>query len=196
MWLIAGLVLGATIGLLWVRELDPEWVQATGTWVGGVATVLTLLWAVRVFRKDQEHRESERQRRHEESLEAEHRQEQKRLEEASRVSVALRGGAAQGTRDNMKMTSLHLDLHNDSPHTAAVEEVEFDESLKRKQRIQLPIRVPPHSTENRKVEVEEVSVPKEERGGRPLKSYGARIVYTINGETWSRRSGGDPERLP
>jgi hypothetical protein len=52
-WAVAGIAIGETIALLWVGGLTPEWIAATGTWFGAVATVLALLWAVQTFRADQ-----------------------------------------------------------------------------------------------------------------------------------------------
>lgn len=60
MWGLAGLILGAAIALLLSQNWSPDWIGTTGTWIGAVATVLTLLWAVRSFRTDQDDREEAR----------------------------------------------------------------------------------------------------------------------------------------
>lgn len=60
MWGLGGLTLGASLALLVLKNWTPGWVGATGTWFGAVATVLTLLWAVRSFRSDQAEREATR----------------------------------------------------------------------------------------------------------------------------------------
>ncbi|WP_022873858.1 hypothetical protein [Nesterenkonia alba] len=194
MWLIAGIVIGATVALLWVEGFDPEWLQATGTWFGGVATVLTLLWAVRVFRTDQAHREAERQRRHEESLKSAQELEQQKIDEASRVSFEPRGGAGHGTGKNTKMTSLNLYFHNTTDRAVSVERLEFDEPLQSSAWVKTPIHLPPNDTVKLRPKVEAVPILQEELSDKPLKSYGARIVYTINGETWTRRAGEMPRR--
>lgn len=194
MWLIAGLVLGATAALLWVKELHPDWVQATGTWVGGVATVLTLLWAVRVFRTDQAHREAERQRRHEESLKSAHELERQKIDEASRVWIEARGGAGHGVGENMKMTSLNLYFHNTTDRAVSVEVLEFDEPLQSSARIKTPVHLPPNDTVRLRPKVEAVPILREELSDKPLKSYSVRIIYTINGEKWMRKAGEEPQR--
>lgn len=61
-WVAAGVAIGATIALPWAQGLTPDWIEATGTWFGAVATVLALLWAVQTFRADQAHGEEERRR--------------------------------------------------------------------------------------------------------------------------------------
>lgn len=59
-WGLGGLTLGTSLALLVSRNWIPEWIGATGTWFGAVATVLTLLWVVRSFRSHQAERENSR----------------------------------------------------------------------------------------------------------------------------------------
>jgi amino acid transporter len=69
-WGIGGLAAGSALALMWFHNFTPEWVEATGTWFGAIATVLALLWAVQTFRSDQAAREEARKR--EERSEFEH----------------------------------------------------------------------------------------------------------------------------
>lgn len=191
---IVGVVLGATVALLWVNSLDYRWVDATGTWFGGIATVLTLLWAVHVFRKDQDHREQERILRHLESLGAERQQEHEAAAEAADVDFQLLGGRAFGPPGEMNLEQIRVKVTNTTDRTASVTEIQLDEPLKFARSPELPLRVPPHDTIFTMYAVEDVSIADEESMGRPLTSYGARIVYSINGNMWTRRNGEAPSR--
>ncbi len=43
---LAGAIIGVCAALLFVKNWTPDWIEATGTWFGGVGTILTLLWGV------------------------------------------------------------------------------------------------------------------------------------------------------
>lgn len=68
--------------LLLSKGWAAEWVETASTWFGGIGTVLTLLWAIRVFRSDQ----SRRAQLGEEELEA----------AAAMIGVELIGGGGYG----------------------------------------------------------------------------------------------------
>lgn len=112
MWAIGGAAVGAAGAIVVTRWSSSDWIEAAGTWFGGVATVLALLWAVQTFRADQQHRESEREQREAEKLVAAQEREatmlaekeERELEvltEAKRVLVALHGGGGQGRTGDM-----------------------------------------------------------------------------------------------
>lgn len=191
-WLIVGAVIGALTMLFWIHGLEPNWVEAAGTWFGGVATVLTLLWAVRVFRSDQRHREEERQRRHLESLTAEQLREEERVRTASAVSFALRGGAGHGVRANTQMTSLHIDIVNASDNGLSIIDVIPDDPLEFAPALKLPIQLPANQSETISQMIVPIAVPKGQFSGRPFTEYGALFVYMISGQTWARRPGSRP----
>lgn len=83
---IALILGGASVGgmtvLLLSKGWAAEWVETASTWFGGIGTVLTLLWAIRVFRSDQ----SRRAQLGEEELEA----------AAAMIGVELIGGGGYG----------------------------------------------------------------------------------------------------
>lgn len=190
---IVGVVLGATVALLWVNPLDYRWVDATGTWFGGIATVLTLLWAVHVFRKDQDHREEERVLRHLESLSAERRQEHEAAMQAAEVVFKLRGGGGYGSGGDTKMDSIHIHVSNTSDRAVSVVDVKLDEPLKFPGPLPLPTHLPPHDSKKITHPLVPVSgIPKTQFSGKPLTIYGALFVYSINGRTWARRVGEAP----
>lgn len=85
-WGIGGLTLGASLALLVIENWTPEWIEATGTWFGAVATVLTLLWAVRSFRSDQDEREKSRKAEREIDIAEQLEVEREQMKEASNVA--------------------------------------------------------------------------------------------------------------
>lgn len=193
-WVIVGVLLGATVAVLWVKGLDPDWVEATGTWVGGLATVLTLLWAVRVFRDDQAHREGEQQRRHSEALSAAKRLEEQEAAEASEVNFHLLGGRASGTNLLMSLETIHVKVSNTSERRASVIDVRLDEPLRFQGNPSLPLHVSANDTARIEHPVQPISVPKGQNMGRPLIAHGALIIYMIKGKAWARRVGEAPYR--
>lgn len=193
-WVIVGVLLGATVAVLWVKGLNPDWVEATGTWVGGLATVLTLLWAVRVFRDDQAHREGEQQRRHMEALSAEKRLEEQEAAEAAEVKFQLLGGRASGTNPLMNLETIHVPVTNTSDRAATVLDVRLDEPLRFRGNPSLPLDVSAHDTARISHPVQPISVPKGQKMGKPLTTHGALIIYMIKGKTWARRVDEAPYR--
>jgi TRAP-type C4-dicarboxylate transport system permease small subunit len=107
-WVIGGLTLGASLALLGIKNWTPDWIEATGTWLGAVATVLTLLWAVRSFRSDQAEREISRRAEREKEVAEQIERERDQTKEASNVSIALKGGGRYGTSPDQKMTSVYV----------------------------------------------------------------------------------------
>lgn len=128
-WAVAGIAIGATIALLWVKGLTPEWIEATGTWFGAVATVLALLWAVQTFRADQAHREEERRRVETDRAAALDAEERHIRTDADRVGLVFRGGAGQGSAGEQELTSVRIAVHNDTDRPVVVEEFTLDPPL-------------------------------------------------------------------
>ena len=54
--------IGASTTALFIGVFDPNWVASAGTWVGGTATVLPLLWATQAFHAGQASRDAALQR--------------------------------------------------------------------------------------------------------------------------------------
>lgn len=196
MYLILGITVGATAAVLWAKGLEPDWVEAAGTWFGGVGTILTLLWAVRTFKADQADREAQQQRKDEEASRALQAAAQAQLDQASQVSSRLRGGGGYGREGEKKMTSIHLDFTNDSPVTAIVTDIDLDKRLVPKKPLPLPARIPPHDSWTHLIDIEDVSARDHVLSGKPLEGFGAQIFYTIENRTWSRRGAQAPVAIP
>ena len=113
-------------------QLDPDWIQATGTWFGAVATVLTLLWAVRSFRSDQAEQEKNRRAEHQKDKAGQIAREQTEVNQAKNVSISLRAGMAFGSQPEQMMQSIHLWIKNHSKNGVSVHTITLDEQLKPK----------------------------------------------------------------
>jgi hypothetical protein len=195
MWGIAGLTLGACIALLIVKNWTPDWIEATGTWFGAVATVLTLLWAVRSFRSDQAERERTRQAEHEKDRAGQLEREQAEMKRAKSVSISLEGGAAYGSGPGQMMTSMHVWIKNHSKYGVSVYAITLDEQLKPKRSLPTDFHIQAGSDFHQIIEIEDVPARAEELSGKPMTRFTARMTYHIDGHDWHRSSTSNPERL-
>lgn len=96
----SGATIGAMVVFLFSHGWTAAWVETAGTWVGAVGTILTLVWAVHVFRRDQE-RHSNLQA---ESLRA----------NAAMVDVTAKTGAADVIDGDLYLNYMILTIFNDS----------------------------------------------------------------------------------
>lgn len=195
MWGVAGFALGASVALLWVQKLKPEWVEATGTWFGAIATVLAVLWAVRTFRSDQAERERVR-------IEEKAREQQASLSaaadvkaEAGRVVIGLRGGGGYGNSGQKKMNSVHLDIFNGASKFIEQLQVQAHAPLHLKQDPGLPVRIAPGENWTELLVIEELDVRDEDLSGKALTGMQAELEFRLDGRTWLRTSDGTEPRL-
>lgn len=187
-WALGGLTLGACLALLVLKNLDPNWVVATGTWFGAVVTVLTLLWAVRAFRSDQAEREVTRKDEHEKEVKVGVQRARKANVEASQVTVAMKGGAANGTPPNQMMTSLHIVIHNHSKYSTVIKHIALDDALIPKTPLENGFSIPAGETYRKIIEIRDVPARKEDLSGKPMTRFTAQITYRLNGSGWRRDS--------
>lgn len=195
MWGVAGLTLGACLALLIVKDWTPDWIEATGTWFGAVATVLTLLWAVRSFRSDQAERERTRQAEHEKDRAGQRAREQAEINQAKSVSVSLEGGAAHGSQPGQMMTSVHVLIKNRSKYGVSVHAITLDDRLKPKRSLPADFHIQPGSDFRQLIEIEDVPARAEDLSGKSMTRFTARMTYQIDGHDWRRSSTSSPERL-
>jgi hypothetical protein len=189
-WAVAGLAVGGCAALLWSHGFKAGWVEATGTWFGAVATVLTLLWAVQVFRADQANRERARL---DAAAAAAYELEavDERIEaEAALVTISLKGGAGHGTAPDMLMTSVNVEIRNDTTHQVTVISFGLLPPLNAKS---FPAFLPiaPMSTKSQIVEIQHIPAQPSELSGRPVDRYDAEMTYQLAGRTWLRKVSGD-----
>ncbi|MDD7963580.1 MULTISPECIES: hypothetical protein [Microbacterium] len=203
-WAVAGFALGATVALLVIKGFSSEWVEATGTWFGAIATVLTLLWAVQTFRADQAHRERDRVAREEERAqeardavraqeEAERRAKAAIVAEANRVSVdVISGSFGNQRRPNVEVTSIAVKITNDTSRRIRVKSFELDAPLRSAEKLVHPVDVKAMSTYEVHVNLTDpVLVSEPEFTNRvPIERFPVRITYTVGDHTWTRASSG------
>lgn len=191
-WGLGGLTLGASLALLVSKNWTPEWIGATGTWFGAVATVLTLLWAVRSFRSDQAERESSRLAERDKEAAALMERERGDLKEASHVSIELKGGAGEGSPPNLVMTSLHVKIRNHSKYDAVVKAVTLDEALTARQPLPEDVHIPAGDTFSEFIQIVGVPGRQDDLSGQPMSRFTASLSYRLNGRDWRRNSKGEP----
>ncbi|MFE4195615.1 hypothetical protein ACFRJ9_07115 [Paenarthrobacter sp. NPDC056912] len=194
-WGIAGLTLGACLALLIVNSWTPDWIEATGTWFGAVATVLTLLWAVRSFRSDQAEREKGRQAEREKDNAEQIAREEAEMKQARKVSISLSGGTANGSPPNQMMTSFRLRIKNHSKYGVTVHAVNLDDRLKPKRPLPSEHYLQPGEELSELIQVQDIPVQEGDLSGHYTTRFTTEVIYGINGNDWRRNSIGDPKRL-
>jgi hypothetical protein len=98
---LIGAAVGVVVGVFALgRVSDPAWVEATGVWLGSIATVGAIVWAVHTFQIEQVTRRESASRAAEAELEAEHEREHRLMREADLVTVVARGGGGSGLPTN------------------------------------------------------------------------------------------------
>ncbi|GAA1118359.1 hypothetical protein GCM10009582_14510 [Arthrobacter flavus] len=192
---LAGAIIGACAALLFVKNWTPDWIEATGTWFGGVGTILTLLWAVRAFRADQAAREEARESERTKDQEKQSARDQAEMKQAESVLIELRGGAANGSPPNRVMVSFHLEIKNLSQHDVAVLAVTLDKRLKPKNPPPANIHISSGEIHRQLIEVADVPALDEDLGGREMSRFTAEMNYRLEGLDWQRGLTGSPQRL-
>lgn len=193
-WGLGGLTLGASLALLVIKDWTPDWIEATGTWFGAVATVLTLLWAVRSFRSDQDEREKSRKAEREKDIAEQLEVEREQMKEASNVRIELKGGRGFGTSPNLMMTGVHVVIQNHSKYLTVVKSVTLDRALTPLKPLPAGLRIPAGETSSHHVDIEGVPGQAEELSGKPMSRFDVGMSYRLDGHDWHRSSRGNPER--
>lgn len=193
MWGIGGVSVGACVATVVDGRWSPEWVGATGTWFGGIATVLALLWAVRSFRSDQADRADARAEVRAQELVAEMKRELRASANAKNVSISLQGGAGFGGGP-WKMTSVHVIVQNDSDHDVLVTDWHVDDALQPNTQRPRRLRVPSGTMHRETYDIQELPADKTELSGGRLTRFLASMDYSMEGIDWHRSSTGMPER--
>ena len=186
MWGVGGLTVGATAALLLARGFKPDWLEATGTWVGGIATVLALLWAVQTFRADQDARQVEKLQAEQDRAAEFQAVNDAVLAEASRVSLELRGGGGYGGPNEQKMNSVHLNIHNEADHVAIIDDISLHPPLKPTRMPRLPIRVAPKSSWTDLLDMEVIDADPSEMSDKPVPRFSGTVAFRLDGRDWTR----------
>lgn len=194
-WGVGGLALGGCVTALLVRGWESDWVEATGTWFGAVATVLTLLWAVRSFRADQNAREDARDAASKKEAEQQRARAERELIEARNVSIDLLGGAGYGgEHDDAQLTSVRVVIRNHSKYDAVVTECVLDEALDPTTPLPSSLRIPAGESVDEVINIVDTPANWGEAGGGRLDRFTIAMSYRVNGQDWKRANGGPPRR--
>lgn len=145
-WLLpTALVLsGVTVGGMAVflatvatRNWTAEWVETAGTWFGGIGTILTLAWAIIVFRTEQDRRAQA--------------QEDALRDNASMFDVTVTATSTHSSGGEQLLEDVKVQLVNDSSAPVRILRLGFP-SLTVTRAPRLPIRLSPGESVEQRVE--------------------------------------------
>jgi hypothetical protein len=109
--------------------------------------------------------------------------------EAAAVEIALRGGGGQGSGDELEMTSVRVDLINDSDRAVVIDGFKLDPPLIAKGYPPFPIRLAGNEAKSLIVEIEHIDISDGELSGETLPRFAASVTYRLDGRRWIRNSG-------
>lgn len=138
------------------------------------------------------------QRRNQDRIarQAQRREEAKALQEtfkraqaaASLVTIAVRGGAGQGSPPHVQLTSVHIDITNDTDQVVIIDKFELDPPLVATGYPRFPLRIQSHHTDSQLTKVEPIGVNAKDLSGEPLPGMSASITYRAGDRKWIRSS--------
>lgn len=190
----AALGVGVVIGLLAASRGNAYWIGVAGTWVGSVGTIVAILWGFNVFRVEQQQaREAEAQKGRA-KLQAAQEQERAELQRQADEAAALTfqtvtaGGYGRGTAE-ATVIAVYFEVVNTTDELVPARiwlEGHEDRAIVR--------RLKPKEADVIRFDVE-LSVPYDDLTRQPVTVVRSFMEYTVNGRTWRRQSGGEPERV-
>lgn len=193
-WAIGGLSLGACTATVIDGRWTPEWVSATGTWFGAIATVLALLWAVVSFRTDQASREEARDEERARENASTRDREDRELSNATNVTIALASAGGQGGRpDEWQLSYVMMKITNTSRHPALVTALSLDPQLVLTDDLPGTFLVPVGDVRHETVGIELLRSP-EGFDAAALAHFEVGMDYQLDGLKWHRSARGGPER--
>lgn len=118
------------------------------------------------------------------------------IEQARRVSISLAGGAGQGAPSELQMTSVNVEIANDSREPVVVDKIELLPPLVAKRLPRLPIRLASHDSESMTIEVNPIDIYPNELSGAPLSRFEAKMTFRLDGRRLVRSSSEQSEPAP
>jgi len=192
-WILIAFGGGIAAGWLATRKFTADWVEAIGTWVGALATIATIIWAVHAFQQESRQRLEDLGREASEKLARE-----SNLAEA--VKVRCSGGYADdpetgGTSgpDTWMLKSVWIRLLNGTAEPVTIEHfdlpgIRFRAAVMRR----LPSTLTAGEEFRETIDIEPVRVTDDEVSDKnPLKEFVPALRYRVGGVTWER-TGDDP----
>ncbi len=179
-----GVAVGFAGGLLVGHCLDSGWVEAAGTWVGGLGTIGAVLFAVHTLRTEQGNRSQDIAYKAIDRAAAAHALAEadavERVRDASLVQYRVLGGAGFGGEDDFTMTTLRFELVNASDDAVTRAEVVGGSGDFRWN----AGTVQPHSDKEESKEHEGLRPQEVRSRRRKLTSYSTALYFTHRGYDW------------
>lgn len=111
--------------------------------------------------------------------------------EANLVTIALKGGAGQGSDPDMEMTSVYVDITNDSDRPVVIERFELNPPLMAKRYPNFPFRLQGNDVHSANLEVYNIAIDRSALSGKPISQFTADLMYKLDGRSWTRTSAED-----
>lgn len=180
-WVIAvsGLGVGFALGWLVTAELSPETAGVAGTWVGAIATIATILWAIHVFRAETEARVRDRLE-NEQAL-------------ARGVRYRLLGGGGYGQPGEKVMQSVKVEISNDTAEPVSWQGTSVD-GVRPRRAWDSFAAITGGESRTITMETDPFPAPDEEFSGQELRSKSSTMFYRIGGIDWRRTGDNEPEK--
>lgn len=196
MWVALTAAITFPLGVLtgWVAfgQFTADWVEAIGTWAGAIATIATIVWAVRTFRHETEARGEDLDRLSTEKARRE-------LNMAEAVTVECAGGQFTGPDEARVVRTIKATVRNAASESATITEflvsevnLPYVESS-----FILPKVLDPNGGEvTAEIEVDpHIRTTRQEFKARPFTLVTPTIRYRVDGVEWERTGSDSPRRL-
>lgn len=173
-----GVTVGVMAGFLSSRGWTAQWVETAGTWVGAVGTIVTLIWAVHVFRADRDRSALA----HEQSLRS----------NAARVGVTVASSSGTPDGDGFLVDYTKVLIVNDSSSPIRVQRFGFP-AVSAAPR--LPILISPGQSDEQYVEFPSIYLTSEEFNRQDGAVLAWFMEFESDGVWWRRDEPGGLRQL-
>jgi hypothetical protein len=191
-WAVIGLSVGACVATVVDGRWTPEWVGATGTWFGGVATASAVGLSLAAFRADQTNRERTRVAEREAEQKIAEDRVLAELAEAGLFTMSLVSSGGYGDRpENFVINAVVVELWNLSGSDAMMTSMTLDEALRPKKPLPNKIYVEPLGSRRLDIEVADLGS-RAGFGTAALAVFSYAMDYRVGGRSWHRASGEAP----
>jgi hypothetical protein len=195
-WLVIAFAGGISIGVMAARRFTADWVGATGTWVGAIATIATIIWAVQTFQHQTRQRLEDLGRESADKLKRE-------FDLAVNVTVRCSGGAAEGLLDQppdpptWSLNTIWILLVNGTREPATILNFQLPGiGLRANVMRVLPATLTAGQNFRVDINIDPFRVPVDQVSDQnPLSMATPTLRYRIAGATWERTGDDPPIRI-
>jgi hypothetical protein len=159
------------LATLVTRSWTAEWVETAGTWFGAIGTILTLVWAVLVFRAEQDRRAQTQK----DSL----------LANASMFDVTVTVTGANGSGNDLLLEDVKLELVNDSSAPIRIQRFDLP-SLTLTRFPRLPIRLSPGESAEHRVTFTPIPITSNELNTGAISALAWTMEFESSGVVWKK----------